>query len=462
MEAILKTIEDFVWGPPLIFLILGAGTLYTFRLRALQFRKFPFIMKNTFLRMFDKVGTEEGAVSPFQALSTALAATVGTGNIVGVSTAILTGGPGAVFWMWLAAFLGMATKYAEVTLALAYREKNAKGEYVGGPMYYLQKGLGFTHLAGLFALFAAFAAFGIGNMTQANAIAGVLEGNFGLPRIAMGILLPVLVSFVILGGIRSISRVTEKLVPFMSLFYILGGLVLLVIHAENIPTALAAIFTSAFSSRAALGGAAGFGFMQAIRSGISRGVFTNEAGLGSSPIAQATAQVDHPCRQGIWGVFEVFVDTILVCTITALVILTAGLTDFGTDASTLASRAFSTGFPLGSSIVTIGLVLFAFSTILGWEYYGETAAAYVFGDRVRRPYKALYVILVGLGAVISLDLVWALANILNALMAFPNLIGLLGLSGVVVRLTRDFFKDPDRVREDPREYLDLVTLREKK
>ncbi|MDD7732175.1 MAG: sodium:alanine symporter family protein [Firmicutes bacterium] len=462
MEAILKTIEDFVWGPPLIFLILGAGTLYTFRLGALQFRKFPFIMKNTFLRMFDKVGTEEGAVSPFQALSTALAATVGTGNIVGVSTAILTGGPGAVFWMWLAAFLGMATKYAEVTLALAYREKNAKGEYVGGPMYYLQKGLGFTRLAGLFALFAAFAAFGIGNMTQANAIAGVLEGNFGLPRIAMGILLPVLVSFVILGGIRSISRVTEKLVPFMSLFYILGGLVLLVIHAENIPGALASIFSSAFSSRAALGGAAGFGFMQAIRSGISRGVFTNEAGLGSSPIAQATAQVDHPCRQGIWGVFEVFVDTILVCTITALVILTAGLTDFGTDASTLASRAFSTGFPLGSSIVTIGLVLFAFSTILGWEYYGETAAAYVFGDRVRRPYKALYVILVGLGAVISLDLVWALANILNALMAFPNLIGLLGLSGVVVRLSQDFFKDPDRVREDPREYLDLVTLREKK
>lgn len=452
----MEQIEAIVWGPVLILLILFTGFYLTFELRGIQFRKISYIIKNTLLKMFHKADLKAGEVSPFQAVATALAATVGTGNIVGVATAIIAGGPGAVFWMWLAAIVGMATKYAEVVLAVAYREKKANGQYAGGPMYYIDKGLGLAWLGKLFAFFAAVATFGIGNTTQANAIAGVLHGNFNLPRLPVGLVLAGLVALVVMGGIKSISKVAEKLVPFMSLFYIVGGLIVLAINYNHVPVAFMSIFQSAFSLKAAGGGALGFTMMMAIRAGISRGIFTNEAGLGSSPIAQASAAVDHPVRQGIWGIFEVLVDTIFVCTITALVILCSGVLDYCQDASILASEAFSTGFGSGKYIVSIGLVLFAYSTILGWEYYGETSIAYLLGDKVRLPYRLIYVGAVVLGAVADLGLAWDVANILNGLMAFPNLIGLIGLSKVVVNLTKDFFQDPDRPRQSPEEHQHLL------
>ena len=456
MEKILERIEAIVWGPTLIILILFTGFYLTFRLRGLQFTKIAYILKNTLLKMFHKANLKDGEVSPFQAVATALAATVGTGNIVGVATAIIAGGPGAVFWMWLAALVGMATKYAEVVLAVAYREKKANGQYAGGPMYYIDKGLGLSWLGRLFAFFAAVATFGIGNTTQANAIAGVLHGNFNLPRLPVGLVLAGLVALVVMGGIKSISKVAEKLVPFMSLFYIVGGLLVLVVNYANVPAAFMSIFQNAFKFKAVGGGALGFTMMMAIRAGISRGIFTNEAGLGSSPIAQSSAAVDHPVRQGIWGVFEVLVDTIFVCTITSLVILSSGVLDYCQDASILASEAFSTGFGPGKYIVSVGLVLFAYSTILGWEYYGETSIAYLLGDRVRLPYRLVYVLAVVLGAVADLGLAWDVANILNGLMAFPNLIGLIGLTNVVVALSKDFFKDPDRIRESPGDYQNLL------
>ncbi len=461
MQQILKTIDSIVWGPPLIILVLLTGILLTVRMGGIQFTKIGYIFRNTLFKMFHKGHSDDGDVTPFQAVSAALAATVGTGNIVGVATAILTGGPGAVFWMWLAAIFGMATKYAEVTLAVAYRQKKANGEYVGGPMYYIDKGLGLPWLGKLFALFAGIATFGIGNTTQANSIAGILKGNFGIPPIAVGIVLALMTAMVIVGGIRSITKVTEKLVPFMSAFYILGGLVVLIINFKHVPGAFLSIFEHAFSGKAAVGGAVGYGVMHVIKAGISRGIFTNEAGLGSSPIAQASAATDHPARQGMWGVFEVLVDTIFVCTINALVILSSGALAYETDATVLTSAAFSTGFGFGRYIVTIGLVLFAFSTILGWEYYGETSIHYIFGEKSRMPYRILYVIAVVLGSIADLGMAWDIANILNGLMALPNLIGVIGLSKVVVDLTKDFFADPDRVRTSTEEINKMIPVRRK-
>lgn len=453
----LSKIDAIVWGPLLIVLILGTGALLTVRLRGLQFRKFGYIIKNTLFKMFDKSNLEEGEISPFAALSTALAATVGTGNIVGVATAIITGGPGAVFWMWLAAILGMVTKFAEVSLSVAYRIKDHDGNWAGGPMYYIERGLGLSWLGKVFAALAALATFGIGNSTQSNAIAGVLKTNLGISPVIVGIVLSILVSIVILGGIQSISKVTEKLVPFMAGFYIVGGIVVLFANGSQVGPAFSSIFQQAFSTKAAAGGAAGTVMALAMRAGIARGVFTNEAGLGSSPIAQASAKTDHPTRQGIWGVFEVFVDTILVCTITALVILSSGvLNNPGITADVASAHAFSTVFSWGKYIVTLGLVLFAFSTILGWEYYGETSARYLFGPKVSKVYRVLYIVVCFLGTQINLDVAWAVANILNALMAFPNLIGVLFLSGDVVRLTKDFFDDPERIRKSPDEYRALL------
>ena len=459
LTEILNQIDAIIWGPPLLILLVGAGIFLTIRLTGLQFRKFGFIFKNTLMKMFDKSDDlSSGDVTPFQALSTALAATVGTGNIVGVSVAILTGGPGAVFWMWLAAIFGMVTKFSEVTLAIAYRVKNPDGTYAGGPMYYIDQGLKLPWLAKLFALFAGIATFGIGNSVQSNAISGIMKANFNFNPVIVGLILTVLTAIVIVGGIKSIAKVTEKLVPLMAALYIIGAIVVIIVHGARLPHAFALIFSNAFTPQSAMGGALGYTLLQTIRAGVSRGVFTNEAGLGSSPIAHASASTDHPVRQGIWGVTEVFIDTIVICTMTALVILTSGILEGGNtgDASSLVANAFSTGFPLGKYIVTIGLALFAFSTILGWEYYGETSMRYLFGDKISWPFRIVYVIMVFVGATIDLGAIWTIANILNGLMAFPNLIALVGLSGVVIVLVKDFFQDPTRIRKSPDEYKHLL------
>lgn len=454
MDLLVK-VDTFLWGVPLMVLLLGAGIILTIRTRCVQLRQFPYIMKNTLGRMFHRGEIEEGAISPFQALSTALAATVGTGNIVGVSVAILGGGPGAVFWMWFAAFFGMCTKFSEVNLSIAYRVKTDVG-YAGGPMYYIDRGLHKPWLGKIFAFLAALATFGLGCSVQSNAIAGTLKSSFNIPPFLTAVVITILTAVVVIGGIKSISRVTEKLVPFMAAFYILGGLFIIFSNIGNLPGAIRDIFVGAFNPRAVGGGAIGFTIMTAMRSGISRGVFTNEAGLGSSPIAHATASTDHPTRQGLWGVTEVFLDTFVVCTITALVILTSGVMELGeVDASALVAEAFSLHFGFGRYIISIGLLLFAFSTILGWEFYGETSARYLVGKRIGAPYKVLFLILVFLGCTIKLDMAWEVANILNALMAIPNLIGLIGLSGVVVALQKDFFRD-DRIRKSHDEYKHLI------
>lgn len=456
---VLNQLDAIIWGPPLLILLIGTGLFLTIKSRGLQFRKFGFVLKHTFLKMFEKNDhVSQGDVTPFQALSTALAATVGTGNIVGVSVAILTGGPGAVFWMWLAALLGMVTKFSEVTLAIAYRIRKPDGSYAGGPMYYIDRGLKKPWLAKVFALFAGIATFGIGNSVQSNAITGVLKANFSLDPTMVGIVLTILTAIVIVGGLKSIASVTEKLVPFMAGLYIVGAIVVIIVHGAAIPHAFASIFSNAFTPQSAVGGAVGYGLLTTIRAGVSRGVFTNEAGLGSSPIAHASASTDHPVRQGMWGVSEVFIDTLVICTMTAMVILTSGILETGveTDASVLVAHAFSTGFPAGKFIVTIGLVLFAFSTILGWEYYGETSMRYLLGDKIAWPFKIVYIAMVFVGATIDLGAIWTIANILNGLMAIPNLIALVALSGVVIALAKDFFKDPHRIRQSPDEYKHLL------
>lgn len=453
MIDFFKAFEAFLWGLPLIVGILGCGMYITIKTRAIQFRKLSYSLKNTLGRVFEKDPFhKKGDISSFQALATALAGTVGTGNIVGVSLAILIGGPGAIFWMWLAAIFGMATKFAEVSLAVAFREK--KGDrFVGGPMYYIKNGLGNEKLAKSFAIFAGLAVFGIGNSTQSNAIAGVLKQNLNINPLITGIVLSIICAVVVVGGINSISKVTEKLVPFMSILYIVGCLSILFINRTHILPAISSIFVGAFRPSSLGGGLVGLSIRQVISAGIARGVFTNEAGLGSSPIAHASAKTDHPIRQGIWGIAEVFVDTIIICSMTALVILTTGAnTKTNVDASTLVSEAFASGSSFGPIIVTIGLSLFALSTILGWAYYGEVSLDFIFGKKIIIPYRIVYVIFVFLGANIDLGLVWTIANILNGLMALPNLIALIGLSPILVKLIKDFFQDPERIRKSSKEY----------
>ncbi|WP_276877613.1 alanine/glycine:cation symporter family protein [Anaerococcus hydrogenalis] len=453
MVELLKSFENLLWGLPLIIGIIGTGIYISLKTKAIQFRKLPFALNNTLGKIFEKPNKEnKGDISPFGALATALAATVGTGNIVGVSLAIILGGPGAIFWMWLAALLGMATKFSEVTLALAYREKK-NGQYVGGPMYYIEKGLNNKKLAKTFAIFAGIAVFGIGDSTQSNAIAGVLHDSFGINTIISGFILSILAGIVIVGGINSITKVTEKLVPFMSFLYIIGCLWILFLNKSNILPAFKSIFLGAFRPKSLGGYFAGLSLKAIISAGVARGVFTNEAGLGSSPMAHACASTDHPVRQGLWGISEVFVDTIIICTMTALVILSTNVDITDTNnAASLVARAFATGSSLSNLIVSIGLSLFAFSTILGWAYYGETALKYLFGGKIIIPYRIIYVLFVFLGANMDLGLVWIIANILNGLMALPNLYALINLSPIVVKLSNDFFKNPERIRKNPDEY----------
>lgn len=456
MKEIIESFNDFLWGLPLIVGILGTGIYISLRLKGLQFRKLGFALRNTLGKAFAKIDGSDGDISPFSALATALAATVGTGNIVGVSLAIIMGGPGAIFWMWIAAIFGMATKFAEVTLALAYREKRG-GSFVGGPMYYIENGLKNKKLAKSFALFASLAVFGIGNSTQSNAIAGVLRDNFGISTIVTGLILSVLAGIVVVGGLASISKVTERLVPFMSIFYILGSVWIIFLNRANLIPAIQSIFVGAFSPMSVAGGVAGISVREVISAGVARGVFTNEAGLGSSPMAHASATTDHPVRQGLWGITEVFVDTMVICSLTALVILTTGVDrSVGVDARTLVASAFSSASTIGGLILSLGISLFAFSTILGWAYYGELAISYLLGEGIKKYYRIAYVIFVFVGANMDLGLAWTVANILNGLMALPNLYALLRLAPVLIRLEKDFFKDPMRIRKGREEYLGLL------
>ncbi|WP_034300142.1 alanine/glycine:cation symporter family protein [Alkalibacterium sp. AK22] len=432
-------VNDLVWGWPFLILIVGTGVVLTFMIRFVSFTKFVYVMKQTFLKIFAKEQVGEGEVTAFQAVSTALAATVGTGNIAGVGTAIAIGGPGAVFWMWIAALFGMATKYGEVVLAIQYREKTPDGRFVGGPMYYLDKGANQKWLAVLFAAFGAAATFGIGNMVQSNSVADSLQTTFNIEPWITGVVLAVLVALVIVGGIKKIGKVTEIIVPFMAAIYILGGVIIILANIQLVPSAFGIIFRDAFTGSAAVGGFVGSTLTLSIRYGVARGVFTNEAGLGSAPIAHAAATTDHPVRQGLWGIFEVFADTLVLCTITALVIVMTGAVDTGLDGAALTTSAFDEGILFGGYIVTFGLVFFAFSTLLGWSYYGERCMEFLFGPKSIIFYRLLFIPLIVVGAVGGLRAIWALADTLNGLMALPNLIGLLILSPVIVSQTRQFF-----------------------
>lgn len=450
---ILGQVSSFVWGPVMLLLLLGTGLFLTIGLKLMPQRKLGYGFKMAFSGR--KKSEEEGQITPFQALTTALAATIGTGNIAGVATAIALGGPGAVFWMWITALVGMGTKYAEAVLAVTYRETDEAGEFVGGPMYYIRNGMGskWAWLGWLFALFATVAAFGIGNTVQANSVADAMETTFGVAKGVTGVLLAVLTFLVVIGGIKRIGQVAEKLVPLMAVFYVAGAIIILILQADQIPGALGLIFADAFSGTAATGGFVGAGVMAAIRFGVARGIFSNEAGLGSAPIAHAAARTLEPVRQGTVAMLGTFIDTIVVCTMTALVILTSGLWT-QVDPSTvtealpegaaytgaaLSSQAFASGFEGGGMIVTLGLIIFAFTTILGWSYYGERAAEFLGGRKVILPYRILWVIALYIGATASLDLIWLVADIMNALMALPNLIALLALSPVVFAATKAYF-----------------------
>ncbi len=450
-----RAANDFVWGPIMLALLVGTGVFLTFRTGWVQVRRFGYIMRNTVGSLFRKKGqTDHGSnLSPFQAVTTALAGTVGTGNIAGVTGAIFIGGPGAVFWMWVSAFFGMCTKYAEIALALKFRDTGADGVHKGGPMYYIENGLGknWKWLAVVFALLGGLASFGIGNIAQSSEIAGAVSGLFGLDPMVTGIALTVLVGVVVLGGVKRIGQVTSLLVPFMSVFYVAAGIVVILMRITDIPGVFAAIFSSAFSFEAVGGGVFGYAIMIAMKNGFARGVFSNEAGLGSAPIAHAASSTEEPAEQAIWGVFEVFFDTIVICSITAFTVLLSGF-ELGEAAlegyaskGSAAVAAFNSILPgtLGGTIIQLSLVFFALSTILSWSYYGERCWGYISRDNkvVTSVYKVIFVLFCIVGATGSGDLMWNISDTLNGAMAIPNLIALLLLSGAVATITREYFQD---------------------
>jgi AGCS family alanine or glycine:cation symporter len=433
-------INGIVWGPLMLVIILGTGVFLQAGLKLVPIRRlgfgFALLWKGR-----DK-GSREGEISPFDALMTSLSATIGTGNIAGVATAIFLGGPGALFWMWVTAIVGMATKYAEAVLAVRFREVDELGNHVGGPMYYIKNGLGkkWTWLAVTFAVFGAIAGFGIGNTVQSNSVASVMTENFGISPIVTGIILFVLTGAVILGGIKRIGAVAGKLVPFMAISYILCGLVVLAMNASEIPAAFGLIFKYAFTPAAEAGGFAGAAVWMAIRFGVARGVFSNEAGLGSAPIAHAAAATKGPINQGLIAMLGTFIDTILVCSITGLAIITSGAWTSGATGAALTSAAFELTLPgVGGYIVAIVLAIFAFTTILGWSFYSEKCVEFLFGTKSIIPFRILWCIAVPIGATLDLGFVWLLADTLNALMALPNLLALILLSPLVFRLTKEFF-----------------------
>lgn len=461
IEEVNNSVNAFIWGVPSMVCIIGVGLLLTIRTKGLQFRKFGYVLKHTFGTIFDKKEAEEGALTPFQSVCTALAGTVGTGNIAGVAGAIALGGPGAVFWMWCSALLGMCTKFAEVTLAVHFRERNDKGDWVGGPMYYIKNGLGkkWQFLAVLYSILGILTVFGTGNATQVNTIVASIdsalfnfnvfnEDNVGNVNLGIGILIAVLVLLILLGGIKRIGNVTSKLVPFMAVFYIVMGLILIAVNYERVPEVFKSIFEGAFNPRSVTGGVVGSLFIS-MRRGVSRGIFSNEAGLGTGSIAHASSDVAHPIQQGMWGIFEVFADTIVICTLTALAILCSGINiNYGKAAGAeLTISGFTTTFGGWISILlAVALCCFAFSTILGWGLYGSRCIEYLFGSKVVKPFIIVYALVAIIGATMDLGLLWSLADTFNGLMIIPNLIAVFLLSGTVIRLVKDYFRNPESQR----------------
>ena len=459
MELIVKIngiLNSFAWGPVMLVLLVSTGIFLTARTGCIQVRRFGYIMKHTIGSLFKKSDKDHGQnLSPFQAVTTALAGTVGTGNIAGVTGAIFVGGPGAVFWMWVSAFFGMCTKYAEIALAVKFREVDETGANHGGPMYYIEKGLGknFKWLAVIFAILGGLACFGIGNIAQSSEISGAMNALFGLSPLATGIILAIIVAVVIIGGVKRIGQVTSFLVPFMAIFYIVAGLVVIILRITDIPAALVLIFKSAFSLKSVGGGIFGYAIMLAMRNGFARGVFSNEAGLGSAPMAHAASSTEEPAEQAMWGVFEVFVDTIVICTITSLAVILSGVLDTpgGLDAfsskGAAAAAAFNTILPgtIGGTIIQISLLFFALSTILGWSYYGECCWGYLTRNNkaVNMVFKVIFTLMCIVGATGSGTLMWDISDTLNGLMAIPNLVALLLLSGVVAAITKEYFGKTD-------------------
>ena len=454
IEAINNVVNNFIWGVPAMICIIGVGLFLSIRTGFLQIRKFPYAMKVTFGRMFKKKEASDGALTPFQAVCTALAATVGTGNVAGVAGAIAIGGPGAIFWMWISALLGMCTKFAEVTLAVHFRETNREGDLVGGPMYYIKNGLGkqWRWLAYLFSAFGVLTVFGTGNATQVNTITTAIDTalyNFNIIsedaaptlNLILGIVLAALIALILLGGIKRIGQVTERLVPFMAVLYVVLALGVVVINFRNLPAVFGAIFRGAFDPASVTGGVVGSMFI-GIKKGVSRGIFSNEAGLGTGSIAHACADTRKPVKQGFFGVFEVFVDTIIICTLTALVILCSGVpVGYGAAAGAeLTISGFTSTYGGWISIFTaVAMCCFAFSTIIGWGLYGTRCIEFLFGSRVNKPFMLVYSLVAIVGATMNLGLLWSIAETFNGLMVIPNLIGVFLLSGVVVHMAKDYF-----------------------
>ena len=450
ITEMVGAINGVVWGVPMLILILGAGLFLTVGLRFLTIMKIPFGFSLLWKGRIP--GNDAGDITPFNALMTSLSATIGTGNIAGVATAISLGGPGAVFWMWMTALVGMGTKYAEAVCAVRFREKDENGNFVGGPMYYIQNGMGanWRWLAITFALFAGIAGFGIGNMVQSNSIADALYTTFDIPHLYTGIIVALLVGAVLLGGIQRISQVAGALVPFMAALYILASIVVLAINANAMPAASGLIFTHAFSPAAATGGFAGAAVWAAIRFGVARGVFSNEAGLGSAPIAHAAAKTKGPVSQGLVAMLGTFIDTLIVCTFTALAILSTGVWTSGATGAALTSAAFEAALPgFGGVIIAVSLAIFAFTTIIGWSYYSERSLQYLFGTSIIMPFRAVWSLAAIIGATVKLGFIWLLADTLNAMMAIPNLVALVVLSPIVFAVTKEFFDTRGKSEDNP-------------
>ncbi|MDY4920570.1 MAG: sodium:alanine symporter family protein [Phascolarctobacterium sp.] len=445
MLELLNQFDSLVWGPPLMILLIGTGIMLTIRLGLLQVMKLPKALK----LIFSARSNGNGDVSSFQALCTALAATVGTGNIVGVATAVKMGGPGALFWMWMAAFFGMATKYAEGVLAVKYRKVDDNGNISGGPMYYIEQGLGkkYKPLAVMFAIFGVMtASLGSGTFTQVNAITSIVDVSFGVQPIYTAAVLTVLVAVITIGGLQSIAKVASKIVPFMAAIYVVSAVGVLVYYADVLPAAIKLVINSAFNTTAATGGFVGASVMLAMRSGIARGIYSNEAGLGSAPIVAAAAKTKWPAEQGLVSMTGTFIDTIIICTMTGLTLIVSGVWCGDVNGAAMTEAAFASAFPgMAKYMLTGGLVLFAFSTIIGWSYYGERCMEYLCGVKGIMPYRIGYIILVGLGVFLKLETIWVIADIVNGLMAIPNLIALVGLSGVVVTETKLYFEHWEKV-----------------
>ena len=439
MTELITTINSWAWGPAMLVLLLGTGFYLSVGLRFMTVRKIPVALR---LLLQGRTGKGEGDISPFSALMTSLSATIGTGNIAGVATAVALGGPGALFWMWITALVGMATKYAEAVCAVRFREQDDNGNYSGGPMYYIRNGLHkrWHWLGYAFALFGSLAGFGLANTVQSNSVSQVLNDSFAVPPLATGLVLMLLVGAVVLGGIKRIAMVASWLVPLMALSYILMSLVVILSHLEDLPRAIVTIVDSAMNGTAAAGGFAGATVWAALRFGVARGIFSNEAGLGSAPIAHAAARTNQPVQQGMIAMLGTFIDTLIVCTMTGLVIVIMDVWPSGVSGASLTTMAFASAFPGGEYIVSLGLCLFAFTTMIGWSFYGERCVVFLLGTRGITPFRWAWVIAIPAGTLVELDMIWLIADTLNAFMAIPNLIALIMLSPIVFGVTREYFE----------------------